>query len=357
MPAGRPPKPAIPVPREVRALTPDEAAAIAPLTDDGVPDFYNYLPTRFVPLPEAQSRGWSLFYDGRQCRYGHIAPRYVSNVNLCVDCKRIKAGKQPIGGKAGGTPQDRIYTKKAPAPGTATSPTLMPVRPLEPDASEKKFLVAYADQKDFDTAAKAAGLTSAQVHARLSMSEVFRRATNDLEDRLFIKQTVPDPVDFAWDDDKRTKLVTVYIDTGDLVVARDSIRVTPSEFYKERERNPEFEAMLRTAEPLSNKVFEETAASLARQGNDKLLTLVLKAKLPEYRDRLSMDLNVTEKLTDEQLDNRLRKLYTAAVRRNELAAIDADCTVVALAPAETGVAGSAGGERAAPSEKSFNDLL
>ncbi len=325
---------------------------IAPLTKDGVPDMYNYMPARFVPRDEAIARKWPLFFEGTACRSNHVAPRYVLNEHMCVDCKRIKRGKEPLSTAAGGPvlEKPRPYVKTAQAPGAA------PVKPLEPDALEKRFLVAYADTKDLTRAAELVGSSAAQIHMRLSTSEVFRRATNDLEERLQIQHTVPDPTDFPWDEDKRAKLITVYIDTGDLAVARNSIRVTPSQYYKELDSNQSFSARIEAARPLAENVFEEVAASQALLGNDKLLTLVLRTKKPEYREKVDMNLKVTETLTDEQLDNRLRRLAEAAFRRRPLV-IEAECVDVTEPPREIGAVGDAGGDRAPSVAESHLDLL
>jgi hypothetical protein len=348
--AGRP-KNVRPEPREYEDLDP---STIAPLRD-GVPDLYNYLPSRFVTEDEANFRGWALFYDGRKCRYQHQAPRYTSNPNQCVDCHRLKRGKIPIGGKAGGEPEYKApsYKQRAPAdPGAVTA-----VKPLEPNVTEKEFLTQYAEYKEFNAACDAAGVRPAQMHMRLSVSKVFREACNDLESRLGIRPTVPFSGDFEWDADKRARLITVYIDTGDIAVARDSIGCTPTQFYKELEANDDFKLTLDEAKPLADNSLEERATQMALAGNDKLLAKILAVKKPEYRDRQSIDLNVTEKLTDEQLDKRIAQLAANAKRRGDLAVIDAIFTVVTEPQGKIGPIGDPDGAREAPVEESNLDLL
>jgi hypothetical protein len=64
---------------------------------DNRPDLYNYVAKRVVPLEEAQKMGWLHYFDGTSmCLHGHVAARYVSNTQLCVDCKRQGEGKPPI---------------------------------------------------------------------------------------------------------------------------------------------------------------------------------------------------------------------------------------------------------------------
>jgi hypothetical protein len=316
------PKIIAPPPREVEDLTDEQVAAIAPLTKDGMPDCYNYMPTRLIPLDEAQQRGWSLFYDGRACRFGHQAPRYVSNVNQCVDCHRISRGKQPIAGRASGLAVERPQKyEKSPE----KFPDQQQQRPLEPDRFEKNFLIEYAAVKDLERAAKLVGSTAAQIHMRLSTSAVFRAATNDLETRLNIRPTVPDTGPFLWDEDKRTRYITIWVNSGDKATARDAIRATMMDMQMEFRNNPDFLARCDEAAPLANLAFEERAQQLALAGNDKLLPLILKAERPDkYSERVNVNMNVVEKMTDDQLDNRLRYLLRIAGKRGPV--IDAEFT-------------------------------
>lgn len=344
--AGRP-KLVKPTPREYEEL---DAATIAPLRD-GMPDLYNYAPSRFVTEDEAKFRGWALFYDGRKCRYQHQAARYVVNPNQCTDCHRLKRGKEPVYGKAGGEPEYRIqnYKQRAPAEPSAVTP-----KPLEPNTSEKEFLTQYAELKDFNLAAERAGLRPAQVHMRLSVSKIFKEACNDLESRLGIKPTVPFTGNFEWNIDKRIRLLTVYIDTGDIATARDSIGVTATQFYKELEANDDFKLQLDDAAKLATNALEERAIQFALAGNDKLLAKILSAKKPEYRERVQMDLNLTEKLSDEQLDKRIAQLAANAKRRGDTVVIDA---VFSIPAGEISFDGSAAGAREAIEPEQNLDLL
>jgi hypothetical protein len=70
----------------------------ARMVSDGIvdqkPDLYNYVAKRVVEREEAERMGWNHYFDGKTvCLNGHVAPRYVSNNALCVDCKRLAAGK------------------------------------------------------------------------------------------------------------------------------------------------------------------------------------------------------------------------------------------------------------------------
>jgi hypothetical protein len=333
---------------------PVDPTTIAPLTGAGVPNLYDYLPSRMVSRGEAAFRKWTTFYDGSVCRYGHRAPRYVKNPRLCVDCHRAKKGKPLIGGKDGGTPEykSRAY-KQREAPSAAPAVVVAPA-PIEPDRLEKRFLEAYATYRDVPTSAKHAGLTTAQVEARMSYSAVFKAAVNALEDRLGIKRTQPAAAVFDWTAAKRERFIQVYVDTGDIASARDAINVTPSECFAEIDRNSDFDAMIKAAEPLAVQALEEKAVQLALAGNDKLLQKVLSVKKPEYRERLNLDVNTTEKLSDSQLDTRLAKLF--AKFRDRIEAVDAEYIVVEPVRENPAIeyAGSNGSRRAPESNQ---DLL
>jgi hypothetical protein len=185
---------------------------------------------------------------------------------------------------------------------------VVPARPLEPSDQEKRFLVAYARTKDFDAAAHDMNTDGAVFRARLSYSAVFREAVNALEAQLGMSHTLQLDENFDWTEDKRAILIRVYIDTGDLGLARDAIQVSNYHFQRELQENGEFAATLADAEPLANRILDEHAIRKAKNGDSRLLDRVLTAKLPEYAQKLKMDVNVTEKLTDDQINARFNQL-------------------------------------------------
>lgn len=316
MPLGSPRFKPVPAPRELKKLTNAQMAAIAPLSTKGQPDLQNYMPTRLVPLDEAKARGWTYFYDARTCRYGHQAPHFVSNIHQCVDCARVSRGKQPIGGRAGSGHERREYKKMAGTTNSNGASLPVVVREAEPDRLEKQFMNAYADLKDFGRACDMVGVSAPHMQARLSWSSVFRLAVAELENRAGINHIPPAQENFEWNADKHHRFIEVYVDTGDIATARDSINVTPSEFNRELKRNSDFGARVMEAEQLAWNALEEKAVQLARQGNDKLLQKILTAKKPEYRDSLKLDVKVEERLTDEQLRTEASRLIVEARRRN-----------------------------------------
>ena len=351
MPLGSPRLKPTPPPRATGELTPEQTAAIAPLNKQGQPDLMNYLPTRLVPFDEAKARGWTYFYDARTCRKGHQAPYFVSNINLCVDCVRIRRGKQTIGGKAGGSHERREYKRAEPVPTGATTAPTVTVKQQEPDRIEKQFLVAYADLKDFAKACDQVGVSMPHMQGRMSWSSVFRLAVADLENRVGITHIPAAAENFEWNEDKHHRLIEVYVDTGDIATARDSISVTPSEYYRELKRNQDFYARVMEAEQLAWNALEEKAVQLARNGNDKLLQKILTAKKPEYRDSLKLDVKVEERLTDAQLRTEAARLILEARRRVGGRTIDAESTRAIEAPSD------AEGDGEAHTAESYSDLL
>lgn len=335
------------------ALAPCDPSTVAPINSEGLPDLYNYMPTRFVPRAEAKARGWQFFFEGTPCRYGHTAPRYVSNERQCVDCKREKAGKVAIGGKTAGEwkPAPRKQPE-IPAPGVL--PLVGQSRAPEPDRQEKAFIEQLAVLRDFDKAAAAINQSPAVMMARLSWSVPFRQAVAELEQRYGIPRTVPQDGPFEWDEDKRARLLEVWVNTGDIATALDAIRVTPAEFFREAQRNQGFAAKLDAAEVLAVKALEWRAKQLALAGNDKLLTMVLKASDPKYKDSLNLNVNVMDKLTDDQLRTRLRQL-----RATQGAVIDGEFTVSRRDESESAPGGAAdsGGASTAQLPQSIRDLL
>jgi hypothetical protein len=312
-----------------------DPAAVAPLRD-GKPDLYNHMPTRFVPLTEAKERGWTFFYVGESCRWGHVAPRYVSNPRLCVDCHRIKDGRQPIGAKGNKeySGSQKAYAQRKSKPGEPTVTPVIP-RPLEPDALEKKFLVEYAQTRNFAVAAINCGRTEAEFLGRLSYDKIFREAVNQLEADLGLDRTMSMNEDFEWTDDKRNVLLRMYINTGDLAKAMLSIGVSNYHYELEMESNPEFRADMERAEQLAWRHLDRHAIGNALSGDSRLLQRVLAAKLPEqYSDRVKLDANLTTKLTDDQLNSQLVAVYERlggliTVQSGDASAIDAEFALIA----------------------------
>lgn len=298
----------------VETVWPDiDPSTVAPLRDDK-PDLYNHMPTRFVSQTESKARGWTFFYAGESCRWGHQAPRYVSNPRMCVDCHRVRDGRLPIGVKgskeyAGSLKPYSQPPLRAGVSNTAVTPVAP--RPLEPDSLEKRFLVEYAKCRDFALAAKACGRHEAEFLGRLSFDKIFRDAVNLLEQENGLSRTLSLSEDFEWNDDKRNVLMRTYINTGDLARAMKSISVSNYHYQREMEENNEFRADMEKAETLALRQMDLHAISSALDGDSRLLQRVMAGNMPEkYGERVKMDINMTQKLTDDQLNAKLAQALT-----------------------------------------------
>ena len=140
-----------------------------------------------------------------------------------------------------------------------------------------------------------------------------------------------DPVGagFKWNEESRARLIDAYVDTGDIDGARTAVGVTPSEYYRELERNQEFNEAIVKATVLAIQTFEDKSISQARRGNDKLILAVLKAKFPDqYSERVKVDQTHTHTvkgLSDDEINKRIARLSGRTfdnVPRRESAALE-----------------------------------
>lgn len=291
-------------------LSQAEVSRIAPLNKNGRPDMYNQLPTRFVTMEEATARGWAHFYIGDVCSYGHKAPRFVSNPRSCVDCRRLREGKLTIGGKGEAEyVQRKQASYKQPDPKDDKGNQLTIVNQLEPDPIEKRFLKTYAETRDFEQAAHQIGKTASEFQARLSYSRVFREAVDKLEADLGLTHTQAITEEFTWTDDKRAALLRVWVNTGNLSIAIQSVGATNWAYEAELQRNPDFAAKVAEIEPLALRVLDREIIGKALAGDSRLLQRAAEAHLPEqYGQKMQVNMNVTEKLSDDQINARLAQL-------------------------------------------------
>jgi hypothetical protein len=281
------------------------------LSQRGQPALADHVPKRFVPLKEAQARGWSMFWDGRACRYGHQAARKVSNLRWCSDCERVKAGRTAIypTSKA-----QSYYEQPRRKPRDASTPLVIQApapKPPEPDATDKAFLAKYAELRDIEAAAKVCGTTAAQIVSRRSHNALLDGAMTRIETDLTIPKLVPESPAFDWTDEKRERLLEVYVDSGNLAIARDAIKCTPSQLWRELDTNAPFASALEDARVRAAQVFEERAHAEALNGNDRLLPIVLKAERPDkYTEKLRLDVHTKyDRMTPNELNAELSRLF------------------------------------------------
>ena len=172
----------------------------------------------FVSRSEARTRGLKHYFNGKRCKHGHIAPRFVST-SACCGCSEK--------------------------------------RPADPPEAERRRLIN----------------------------------------------------DFKWDDDIRAVLIDEYVNTGDIMQAREMVKCSAAAFHRHLEENEEFKEAIAKATKLAIQTLEDRSIHLAGKGNDKLIIATLKAKLSEqYTDRIKVDQTSTVKLSDAELDRRIRRL-------------------------------------------------
>lgn len=115
--------------------------------------------------------------------------------------------------------------------------------------------------------------------------------------------------DLQWTDDIRARLIDEYINTGDIVAAREALQCSASDYHRELDANEAFRNAITRAEKLAIQTLEDRAIHMAGKGNDKLIIAILKAKLgDQYADRVKVDTTHTIKMSDAELDARIRKL-------------------------------------------------
>lgn len=249
------------------------------------PDFVNSIALRNVTREDAAAAGWSCYYVPEPCRYGHVAARFTKNT-ACVDCWRVKAGRDPLYPRAKDKKYYQIETpaQKAAAAVSAAPVIVAPAKPLEPSKKEQDFLAALAMTGDFDGAAQSVNMTRGQVEARASVDPVFKAALTDLCERQDIPWTRAPSTTFQWTPENEKQLASRFIDTGLLAQARTELGISASDYQTHLTDSPDFAAMIEEARAPARETLRERALHAAATGNDRLL----KALEDDPSDYLSM---------------------------------------------------------------------
>jgi hypothetical protein len=255
--------------------------------------------SEYISRSEAKARGLKTYYDGKKCkRLGHDSQRYVVN-GACVTCQQEQAARR----------HDDAADEKSPRRKGLAARLQKPIAERldlsEPERT--KVLEAFAVTRKLADGAAAVGLTEPQLTARLAANPGLEAAIRKIGVKA---ETPPDTAStFEWTDAKRAALIEKFVDTGDIATARDSVGVTPSVYQRELESNADFARAVADAKPLAMQHLKERAVKMALAGNDKVLTAVLKAEFPEFRDSLKLDVNHSVKsLSDAELDRKLERL-------------------------------------------------
>lgn len=253
---------------------------------------------------EAKAAGLRFFWTGNSCVHGHNSKKLTVNGG-CAACQWLYA-KERKRRKA-----TEIRDKKQDEQAQKADQTLG-------FRKRQKALEVYAKTSSLEQAANAIDLSLAQLNVHIAKSASLASSFYALEKRLKVleeqrpKTTVKGK--FKWNEEKRDLLIRTYVDTGDIAQARDACGCTPSQYNDELEANPDFADRVDIAKPKAIQALEERAIQMALRGNDKILTLVLKAKLPEYKDKIQIDQTTTVKLSDEQLNGRIASLLQRYAR-------------------------------------------
>jgi len=154
-----------------------DASQIAPCKK-GIPDLFNHLPSRLIAFEEAKARGWTYFFSSQSCRYGHQAPRYVSNPRLCVDCSRIKQNRPPIGLE---TKQAKFRTLAGEKPKAAAAepetPRVLPQRDFVWDDEKRDQLVeVYVDTGSLEKGRQSINVSPSEYLRELARNGAFAEA-------------------------------------------------------------------------------------------------------------------------------------------------------------------------------------
>jgi hypothetical protein len=244
-----------------------------PLSQRGHPNLREFVPNRFIPLAEATARGWSMYWSGDACLYGHQASRKVSNPNECTDCVRVREGKPAIYPKSRAQ-EFRSVTK--PTKAEAAAPVIVtPAAPPELPASDQKFLAALDELRDFDAAATAVSTKRGLIEARVSSNEMFRKALTDLCERRGIAWTrTPDATAFQWTAETERQFARRFVDCGLLEQTRQELGISASDYHAHLAASSTFADAIEQSRPLARATLRERAMQDASRGNDRLARLM-----------------------------------------------------------------------------------
>lgn len=249
---------------------------------------------------EARELGLMFYWTGNPCLHGHNSKRRTVT-HACIACLYITNSARD---------HSKLPTLKARKDEQQRQATEYVIG----NRQRQKVLETYAETGDLEKAAKSIKLTVPQLNVQLTKCEKFTAQLNVLEKRFRLAKTAQHenyvPKDMVWSKEDHKTFIRAYVDTGDMATARDSVGASPSNYFDEIENNLDFAEMVRDAEPKAIQALEEKAIQLARAGNDKLLTLVLKAKKPEYKDKIQIDQTNTTfvKISDDTLSSRIMSL-------------------------------------------------
>lgn len=151
--------------------------------------------------------------------------------------------------------------------------------------------------------------------------------------------------DFKWDDDIRSVLLDEYVNTGDIMQAREIVKVSAAAYHRELEANESFREAVKKATVLAIQTLEDRSIHLAGKGNDKLIIATLRAKLSDqYSERVKVENTHETKLSDAELDRRIAKLRGVGRIIEQIPELPANPRRIDIARREARIAEAAGRE-------------
>lgn len=159
--------------------------------------------------------------------------------------------------------------------------------------------------------------------------------------------------DFKWNEDIREVLIDEYVNTGDIMAAREMVKCSAAAYHREIEANPKFAEAIKKATVLAIQTLEDRSIHLAGKGNDKLIIATLKAKLSgEYSEKKVIEHKGHGQLSDAELDRRIAKLgrvieHKPIERIEDLPALPPNARRIDVARREARIAELAGREETA----------
>jgi len=260
--------------------------------------------------PEARAQGLKFYWTGTPCNKGHHAKRRTLNA-VCDACLYLAGISQANKDKAerAAERQEKIARGDL---GRHTVPRKS--TPAEEDALRERVLSVYSETGSLEKAAQAVNLTPTELNVRIARNVTLATQIYSLEKRLRAtkeqEETKYTPKRIVWDAEKYDLFIRAYVDTGNIAAARDAVGASASDYFDELNTNSDFADRVKDAHPKAAQALEEKAIQLALLGNDKLLGVVLKAKLPEYKDKIQIEQTNTTylKLPDTQLNKRIADL-------------------------------------------------
>ena len=221
------------------------------------------------------------------------------------------------------------------------------------EAQYTRLLTLLAEKRTPEAVATAMGWSAAGLEVFLTEHRSFAQRWDTMRKRLVENERLPQPTlvaigDVEWSEDKRNRLLEAYVDTGDLLSAQTLVGITPSQFNREVETNPEFGERVKQAKKQASNTLELRAIKDALGGNDKLLSQILRGK----------DESNVAQLTDAQLARRITGLLGRI--RSRLAAGGDQPTVAggaASAPGESRGSGASTPAQQVPDAFSADGLI